>query len=67
LASRFVLLGKDILMSTDLPAALVDQPAKAAVEDASNKSEWAETALTVLFTAAAVLFVSFLAVVTGLV
>jgi hypothetical protein len=30
-------------------------------------SEWAETALTVLFTAAAVLFVSFLAVVTGLV
>jgi hypothetical protein len=53
-------------MSTDGPAALVDQPAEAAVET-SSASEWAETALTVLFAAAAVLFVSFVAVVTGLV
>ena len=53
-------------MSTDMPAALVE-PEEAVGEDASANSEWAETALTVLFTAAAVLFVSFLAVVTGLV
>lgn len=64
---RFVLLGKDPLMSTDLPAALVDQPAETVFEAASATNEWTETALTVLFTAAAVLFVSFIAVVTGLV
>jgi hypothetical protein len=52
-------------MSTDVPAALVDEPAE--TETPAATSEWAETALTVLFTAAAVLFVSFLAVVTGLV
>jgi hypothetical protein len=61
---RFVL---GPLMSTDLPAALVDQPAETVVEAASATNEWTETALTVLFTAAAVLFVSFIAVVTGLV
>jgi hypothetical protein len=54
-------------MSTVGPAALVDQPAEAVVETSSAPNEWAETALTVLFTAAAVLFVSFVAVVTGLV
>jgi hypothetical protein len=54
-------------MSTDTPAALADQPVEAAAGSQSATSEWAETALTVLFTAAAVLFVSFLAVVTGLV
>lgn len=54
-------------MSAELPAALTDQPAEAAAEDAPNKNEWVETALTAMFTAAAVLFVSFLAVVTGLV
>ncbi len=54
-------------MSIDMPAALADQRAEATAEDASVRSEWAETVLTVLFTAAAVLFVSFLAVVTGLV
>jgi hypothetical protein len=64
---RFVLLGKGILMSTDMPAALVEDPAEAVAEAPSATSEWAETALTALFTAAAVLFVSFLAVVTGLV
>jgi hypothetical protein len=55
------------ISSTDMPAALAELPAEAAVEDSSVTSEWAETALTVTFTAAAVLFVSFLAVVTGLV
>ena len=55
------------ISSTDMPAVLVDQTAEAAVQDPSVTSEWAETALTVTFTAAAVLFVSFLAVVTGLV
>jgi hypothetical protein len=54
-------------MSTDTPAALADLPAKDFAEDRPEISEWAETALTVLFTAAAVLFVSFVAVVTGLV
>ena len=54
-------------MSTDLPAAPVDRPAEAVAESVSKKTQWAETALTVLFTASAVLFVSFLAVVTGLV
>jgi hypothetical protein len=53
-------------MSTDTPAALVNEPETAIVQTTSF-SQWAETALTVLFTAAAVLFVSFLAVVTGLV
>jgi len=53
------------MTSTDMPAGLVEQPAKAEIEAA--RSEWIETALTVMFTAAAVLFVSFLAIVTGLV
>jgi hypothetical protein len=55
------------MSSTDLPAALIGQPAPAATGEEAARSEWAETALAVLFTAAAVLFVSFLAVVTGLV
>jgi hypothetical protein len=40
-----------------------------AAESVANPSmsHWVETALTVMFTAAAVLFVSFIAVVTGLV
>jgi hypothetical protein len=54
-------------MSTDLPVALAAHTAEAAAEDTPDQSEWAATALTVLFAAAAVLFVSFLAVVTGLV
>ena len=60
-------MGKGIFMSTDMPAALVDEPAETVAEALPATNEWAETALTVLFTAAAVLFVSFLAVVTGLV
>ena len=55
-------------MSADLPAALVHgEPAQTETQAPSAASDWAATALTVLFTAAAVLFVSFLAVVTGLV
>ena len=55
------------MSTTDMPAALPSQPAETVAEEQSAGSEWAETALTVLFTAAAVLFVSFIAVVTGLV
>ena len=54
-------------MATDMPAAPVDQPAEAEAESVSKKTQWTETALTVLFATSAVLFVSFLAVVTGLV
>jgi hypothetical protein len=49
-------------MSIDMPAALDDEALKAA-----KPTAWVETALTVLFTASAVLFVSFVAVVTGIV
>jgi hypothetical protein len=48
-----------------MPAALADRPAAAETQPGSN--EWTETVLTLLFTASAILFVSFLAVVTGLV
>ncbi len=53
-------------MSTDMSVVLADEPVETAAEEQSATREWADTALTVLFTAAAVLFVSFLAVVTGL-
>jgi hypothetical protein len=53
-------------MSADIPVALPSEP-EFAVESRPAPSEWAEAALTVMFAAAAVLFVSFLAVVTGLV
>ena len=55
------------MTSTDMPAALIEQPAQAVAQAQSAKNDWAETALTLLFAAAAVLFVSFVAVVTGLV
>ncbi len=54
------------MTSTDMPA-LLEQPAQAVAQAQYAKSDWAETALTLLFAAAAVLFVSFVAVVTGLV
>ena len=61
-------MGKAILMSTtDVPADFTDHPAEERVEAQAASSAWAETALTVLFTAAAVLFVSFIAVVAGIV
>ncbi len=55
------------MSTTDSSVALLEQPTNAVAEVQPARSEWAETALTVLFTAAAVLFVSFLAVVAGLV
>lgn len=54
-------------MSTDLLAGQASQPAEAGAEASANIAGWVETALTVLVTAAAVLFVSFVAVVAGLV
>ncbi|HYQ05898.1 MAG TPA: hypothetical protein VER26_02815 [Xanthobacteraceae bacterium] len=57
-------------MSSDTPATLFAEPFETAAEDAApiapSIARWGEVALTVLFTLAAVLFVSFLAVVTGL-
>ena len=53
-------------MSIDIPIALSNEPTEIAVESRPARSEWAEVAMTVMFAAAAVLFVSFLAVVTGL-
>jgi hypothetical protein len=53
-------------MSIDLPFALLPQSAEIPAETKPAPGEWTEMALTVMFTAAAVLFVSFLAVVTGL-
>jgi hypothetical protein len=49
-------------MSIDMPAAFDDETVKTA-----RPTAWVETALTVLFAASAVLFVSFVAVVTGIV
>ena len=54
-------------MSIDMPAALENEMAKTGAEAESATNAWVETTLTVLFTAAAVLFISFIAVVTGLV
>lgn len=54
-------------MSTNVPTALANQAVQTAVKIQSPPSEWIATALTVGLAAAAVLFVSFLAVVTGLV
>jgi hypothetical protein len=53
-------------MSIDMLVALSSEPAEIATETKPVPGEWAEMALTVMFTTAAVLFVSFLAVVTGL-
>jgi len=53
-------------MSTDGPAALVGEATDDEVDTQARRQSLA-TALTVLFAAAAVLLVSFVAVVTGLV
>ena len=53
------------MTSADMPAPLADEPATVRMH--SKPSEWTETVLTVLFTASAILFVSFIAVVTGLI
>jgi hypothetical protein len=54
------------MMSFDMPAGFETDAAQMAVE-AHSSGAWIETALTVLFTAATVLFASFIAVITGLV
>jgi hypothetical protein len=53
-------------MPIDMPVAVSREPAEITAETGPARGEWIEMALTVMFTAAAVLFVSFLAVVTGL-
>ena len=54
-------------MLSDTPAALSAEPVETAAGAAPPLAQWGKMALTVMFTLAAVLFVSFLAVVTGLV
>jgi hypothetical protein len=54
-------------MSIDMPAAADTAPAKIVAETAPAAGVWSEIALTVTFAAATVLFVSFVAVVAGLV
>ncbi len=51
-------------MPTD--SAIASEPAEAVAQATPAADHWAETALTVMFTAAAILFVSFIAVMTGL-
>jgi hypothetical protein len=55
------------LMATDLPAIFASEATLPATEAEPAHSAWVETALTMLFAAVAVLFASFLAVVTNLV
>jgi len=54
-------------MLSDTPGAFPAEPVEATAEAGPPIAQWGEMALTVMFTLAAVLFVSFLAVVTGLV
>src|SRR6516162_8131584 len=54
-------------MLSDTPAALPAEPVETTAEAAPPIAQWGEMALTVMFTLAAVLFVSFVAVITGLV
>jgi hypothetical protein len=63
---RHLLWGRD-LMSIDMLAALDTAPVKVIAETTPAIGAWFETALTVTFAAATVLFVSFVAVVAGLV
>ena len=54
-------------MSSNTPAALAAEPVETTAGSVALISQWGEMALTVMFALTAVLFVSFLAVVTGLV
>jgi hypothetical protein len=54
------------VMSTHIPAALAGEANAIAVETRSARWAWIETTLTVILTTAAVLAVSFFAVVTNL-
>jgi hypothetical protein len=56
-----------IFMSSDIPVELPAEPANTAAGVQPAIGEWGEIALTVMFTVVAVLFASFLAVITGLV
>src|SRR5262249_51285870 len=62
-----VVIRKGPCMSSDTPAVLAAEPAETTAEPAAPISQWGEMALTVVFTLTAVLFVSFLAVVIGLI
>lgn len=53
-------------MSSEMPGVLDTGPARSDATPKPGVSAWIETALTVLFAAATVLFMSFIAVVTGL-
>jgi hypothetical protein len=64
---RCPLWGRDYSMSMDMPIALDTEQPRTAAEVSSVTNAWFETALTLLLTAATVLFVSFIAVVSGLV
>jgi hypothetical protein len=55
------------MSTTDVPADFTGHPAEESVDTQSARSRWTETALTLVFAATAVLFVSFVAVVTGLI
>jgi hypothetical protein len=65
--SRRDVLGGRPNMSMNIHAAFETEFDAIAVEPQSSAGRWVETALTALCTASAVLFVSFIAVVTGLV
>ena len=54
------------MSTTDVPADFTDHAAEETVEAQSPPSQWAETALTVLFTASGILFVSFVAAISGI-
>jgi hypothetical protein len=54
------------VMTTRVPAALAAEASRTAVEARSARWAWIETAVTVVLTTAAVLAVSFFAVVTNL-
>jgi hypothetical protein len=53
------------MSSTELPAAIAGEAYPAADEVRRATSAWIETAAVVIFAAAAVLFASFVAVMTG--
>jgi hypothetical protein len=54
-------------MSTELPATLINDAAETPAQAQSVISAWLVTAAAVVFTAAGVLFVSFVAVMSGMV
>ncbi len=53
-------------MSIEFPAALVHDVVETVVAAEQAASQWIETAVAVLFAASAVLFVSYIAVMTSL-